>query len=368
MNKKYITGTGDNFGFEDTDLTPFKKYIIDNNIDLVQLPELNSLVRGTLIAMTGKYYIFSTDFKSDIMVENSGLETELLSTLSKGDSIEILVKNIFDTKKETCMYGTVSDVQTFKLSKWSNMILQSLYDKNETLTGVPVSYDVFNYDVMVTLMGDEQEFDIIIKMPHLLTDINKLPNQDSIIGQEIEFKLVKTNTDEFIASRKAYLQTLAKKELKDLKVGSVYTGHVTGTTSFAIYLQIGNLTGMVHISNLDDECAKLLKDNQILPGQEIEVYLKEVIGTKLVLTRVLRESLWDNIKVGKTYNGKVLTTKKFETGFGVLVELDYDTKGMIYSSSLDDSAKITDFETGQELKVMVQKVIKNKRQISLIIQ
>ena len=119
---------------------------------------------------------------------------------------------------------------------------------------------------------------------------------------------------------------------------------------------------MIHKSNLSEQAQKMLENNEIQNGQPIEFYVKDIADTKLFLTQVLRESLWDSIQVNDILMGTVSSIKSF----GLLVDLDYETKGLLHESVL--KGNITNYKVGQQLEVYVKAVNKNKRQITLALR
>jgi ribosomal protein S1 len=121
---------------------------------------------------------------------------------------------------------------------------------------------------------------------------------------------------------------------------------------------------MIHKANINPDWSDRI--SEIKPGFEITFYIKEIIKDrhipKLILTQVLRESLWDNIKNGQIIEGKVKDIKPF----GTLVNLDEETVGLIHSSEMDKLGKIK-FEPEQNLKVRVLSVDRTARKIFLTV-
>ena len=150
-----------------------------------------------------------------------------------------------------------------------------------------------------------------------------------------------------------------------MKYGEVYTGEVTGTTPFGVFVQFGVtadgptcLTGMVHKANIDEAWHD--KWSQIIPGMQIDFYVKEVIkNNKIILTQILKESLWDSIKVGKIMSGKIRDIKNF----GALISLDEETTGLIQTSYITKYSK--SLNIGDEIKVKVISLMRDDRKIYL---
>jgi small subunit ribosomal protein S1 len=163
----------------------------------------------------------------------------------------------------------------------------------------------------------------------------------------------------YVVSRKKYLNTIIPEEIKKLKKNNVYNGHVTGTTPFGVFVQFnGCLTGMIHKVNMNPNFKDKIEN--IKPGTTIEFYVRDILkGNKLILTQILRETLWDKIRVGKVLDGTVRDVKNF----GALVSLDEETNGLIQNSYLQKNS-IT-LKEGEKVKVKVVSVIKDERKIYL---
>jgi ribosomal protein S1 len=164
----------------------------------------------------------------------------------------------------------------------------------------------------------------------------------------------------YIVSRRKYLHSLIPSAIKELEFNYVYKGNVTGTTPFGVFVEFNEcLTGMIHKANIDPEWQDKLGD--IRPGTPIEFYVKEIIKDKIILTQILRETLWDTIKNGQSLNGVVKDVKQF----GTLVKLDDETIGLIHTSEMERLGK--KFQSGQEIKVKVLSVDRGNRKIFLTI-
>ncbi len=145
-----------------------------------------------------------------------------------------------------------------------------------------------------------------------------------------------------------------------MEYNKVYSGHVTGTTPFGVFVEFNDcLTGMIHKANVNPEWQEKL--TTIKPGFQIEFYIKEVIKDKIILTQILRETLWDTIKNGQIIEGSVKDIKQF----GTLVNLDDETVGLIHTSEMEKLGK--KFTAGQDLKVKVLSVDRMSRKIFLTV-
>jgi small subunit ribosomal protein S1 len=217
----------------------------------------------------------------------------------------------------------------------------------------PAGYDMEIIHEGITLAGF---------MPNTLAGINKLYDPDSIVGKSFEVMVESFSKEEgtYIVSRRKYLRTLIPDAIDSLNRDEVYTGHVTGTTPFGIFVEFNDcLTGMIHKANVLEEWQERL--SEIKPGTQIQFYVKEIVKEKIILTQILRETLWDTIKNGQVLDGVVRDIKQF----GVLVSLDQETMGLIHTSELEKLGK--KFQDRQELKVKVLAVDRQNRKIFLTV-
>jgi ribosomal protein S1 len=318
----------------------------------VKNPIVGNLYPSTFVGISQGYFNFDSGFKDFIRVENKNSESSYLKNIKVGDVVDVLVTNI--NEKNFLIEGS----------------FQELYENRAriNITSLEEGTDLIGYVKESTPAGYSMdiEYDGIILpgfMPNTLAGINRLHNPESIVGTKMEVMVESYSSEEgtYIVNRRKYLQKLIPKTIKELEYNRVYNGHVTGTTDFGIFVEFNNcLTGMVHKSNINPEYID--KFNLITPGLPIEFYIKEILKDKIILTQVLKESLWDSIKVGQKISGVVKDIKSF----GALISLDGETNGLIHTSELNKTPhKIS---IGQEVDVKIIAMDRMSRKIFLQIQ
>ena len=356
MTKILECGNG-NIGFEEIDIPKTK-----SELEFAELLKSYSVERvktnkeytGTLIDKNEKYFVFDINNKSSVYVPRDTNENLVLDNLEFGDTKNILITNVID-KKDYSIYGSVYAI-----------VLNDLYDylaectaEKSVLSGTPIEMNHAGYTIE-TVVNDQE---INLFMPHLLTDMNKLPNPESLIGQENNFLLKEINKDgqtQYIATRKAYLKTLFKQEMKSLYINQECLGVVTGTTKFGIFVQFNTcLTAMIHKSNLSEDGKKMFDNQTIEPGMQLPFIVKSIDNKKnrVFGTQILSESLWDKLEIGHKLTGKINNIKPF----GLLVDLDYETKGLIHKSNMENKQ----YTIGDSVEVKVTNVNKSNRQVTL---
>lgn len=344
-------------GNKNTKSKEYQKLVSLYNIDDVFIPKKGQVVSALYVGKSSDQYIFSgKGYKDDIRVDDRVNESKYLKNIKEGDVVDILITEI--NQDVFMIKGSISSLYESR----AHQNLKSLAEGHPVMITVkalnPAGYDVELSHGGVTLPGF---------MPNTLAGINKLHDQSSIIGKSFNVMIESYSESEgtYIVSRRKYLQTLIPEAINKLYYNEVYKGHVTGTTPFGIFVEFSPndepacLTGMIHKANVDVEWQDKL--TSIKPGFEIEFYIKEIVKDKIILTQILRETLWDNIKNGQIINGKVRDTK----AFGTLVSLDDETVGLIHTSEMEKIGK--KFTPGQDIKVKVLAIDRNSRKIFLTV-
>jgi ribosomal protein S1 len=354
MNFETGTGTLEGFETEKTTSNEFEKALTQFNSSFVFELQINKIYPGTLAEINNRYFAIDINAKSLVYVDNNALENPILSNLQIGNDVSVMVTEVTD-KKDYMIKGSVYNTV---LQNLMSTLIDNVTNKH-VLSGVVTDMSHAGYTVKTTI--DEQEINLF--MPHLLADVNKLPDPTCLVDSEIEFIIDTFDKDgqtQYIASRKKYLKTLIKQKTKDLTKGEKYSGVVINTTDFGIFIQFeGCLTGLIHKSNLSKITTEFFDKKEIVPGMGIEFFLKDIVKGKMFLTQVDTSSLWDNIKIGDNLTGSVYNTKDF----GVLVSLDFETKGLLHRSNL--SKDPSRYKKGETLYVTVTNVNKQDRQITL---
>ena len=316
----------------------------------------NEVVTGVITSITEKEIFVDFGYKDCIYVDKprkSNFSTEL----KIGDSIDVLITKVSDNP--FLIRGSITELIKQNVhNKMKNYFENSLPLTSTVKSMIPAGY-------MMDIHMDNITVDAF--MPNTLADVNKLSDSNSILGSTFEVMLETLQQEKgvYVVSRRKYLQSLIPEEIKKLKYDEVYKGEVTGTTPFGVFVQFSAtpdgptcLTGMVHKANIDESWHD--KWHQIVPGMIIEFYVKEVIKNfKIILTQILKESLWDTIKVGKVMSGKIRDIKNF----GALIELDGETTGLIQTAYINKYNK--KLNVGDELKVKVISLIRDDRKIYL---
>ena len=325
----------------------------DMLVNSVEAPKINKVVEATIFGEDNTHLLLDCGFKDVVRVPKTREEINLFQSKSVGDTINVLILGIEDSGNYS-INGSVASI--YKEEAFD--ILRNIED-NEYVSVVVDKLTPAGYNCRILINNCELD----AFLPQILAGVNKIHEsaKNDLIGKEIPMCIESFANDKgtWIVSRRKYLKQLIPKYIDQLETGVTYTGHVTGTTKFGVFVEFFDcLTGMIHKSNLKDE----LKDkfDQIEPGQEIEFYVKEILHkNKLILTQVITESIWDTIDIGQKLTGKIKEHKPF----GTLVILDHETLGLIHNSQ--QTPEVQNMSSGDEINVRVLAVDRSKRKIFL---
>lgn len=306
--------------------------------------EQSQIINSTYVGKTNDYLLFEASLKDYIRVENKSSESKYLTNTNIGDKVDVLIMEI--NNDNFLIKGSIASIYE---TRAHNTLLA--LEEGESVTSVIKSWNPAGYTVEILYEG----VTLSGFMPNTLAGINKLYSPELIVGKTLQVMIESFSREEgtYIVSRRKYLQSLISEEVKNLETGRVYSGNVTGTTPFGVFIEFNEcLTGMIHKTNLNPDWQERI--SEITPGFEIDFYVKEIIKDKIILTQILRESLWDIIKVGQVLNGKVKDNKQF----GSLIYLDNETIGLIQNPNKSLSI-------GEDVKVKVTLVDRQNRKIFL---
>lgn len=350
--------------FEDESLNKTKEYqeleklyeqSLKNVSNFGVIPNKGDVIRAEYLGISSDQHVFYVNgLKDDIRVENKPHESKYLQNAEKGDKIDVLIVKV-DNGNNFIIKGSISELYESRAHDSIMSLEEGVHVMAHVKDINPAGYEMELYHDSVTLKGF---------MPNTLAGVNKLSDPNSIVNQKFEVIVESFSEHEgtYIVSRRAYLQSLIPDAVSDLEYGELYSGIVTGTTQFGIFVEFNEcLTGMIHKANINPEWKDRLDD--IKPGVGIEFYIKEIIKNKsnfkIILTQVLRETLWDNIKNNQILEGVVKDVKNF----GTLVRLDEETTGLIHVSEMEKANK--KFTPGEEIKVRIISMDRSTRKIFL---
>jgi len=318
------------------------------------------IVEGTLVSVDKKEIIIDINFKDSVFVDTRTIDAQTFDSLSVGSPIKVMITQISD--EPYYIKGSLNDLLKLNIT---NIVKEHFNDNVHFWATVKESQPAGYF------LDLEVENRIVEAfMPNTLAGVNKLHDPQSIVGQRLEVMIETLEQDKgiYVVSRKKFLEELIPERIKQLKKewtkdsSKIYEGTITGTTPFGAFVEFCDyLTGMIHRYNVSEDWQSDEKWASMKPGMYVNFFIKDIISrkNKVILTQILRNSLWDSIKVGDVVKGKVISIRQF----GALIQLDEETNGLIQNTYLQKNK--VDLTLGQDIDVRVTSIMKDERKINL---
>ena len=321
----------------------------------------HQVVEGTVIAADKKEVIVNIGYKSDGIIPAS--EFRYNPDLKVGDKVEVYVENQEDTKGQL-----VLSHKKARLSKsWERVnaaldneeVIQG-YIKCRTKGGMIV--DVFGIEAF---------------LPGSQIDVHPIRDYDVFVGKTMEFKVVKINQEfrNVVVSHKALieqeLEAQRKEIISKLEKGQILEGTVKNITSYGVFVDLGGVDGLIHITDLS--WGRVSDPHEVVAlDQKINVVILDFDEEKKRIALGLKQLTphpWDaldpNLKVGDHVKGKVVVM----ADYGAFVEIAPGVEGLIHVSEMSWSQHLRsaqDFmKVGDEVEAVVLTLDRAERKMSL---
>ena len=318
------------------------------------------VMTGTVVEINKKDVIIDINYKDNVYVDYKTLEDDLLDGLQIGSEIEVMITEISDDPYY--IRGSVNEIMKLNVS---NKVKEAFAE------------NTFFYATITELIPAGYMLDMEVEgkkvkafMPNTLAWVNKLTDSNSLTGKRLPVMIETLEQDKgiYVVSHKKYLESLIPEQVRKLKKEWIknrmkpYIGFITGTTPFGVFIEFYEfLTGMIYRKNIQEEWQTDEKWAEMKPGMYVNFYISDIIvpKNKIIMTQILRESIFKTLKVGDILNGKVIDVKTF----GALIQLDDETNGLIQSNIL--SKQKIDLKQGDKVEVKVLSIMKDDRKINL---
>lgn len=325
----------------------------------IKLIREGQVVSGKVVYIKQKDVLVDVGFKSEGVVPIAEFNK---SDLEVGKELEFYVESIENDAGNI----ELSREKAMRIQGWDKIVKFS--QTGELVEGRPVKKVKGGF--LVDVMGIEGF------LPSSLSAFKNVPEKDTMY-KPFKFKIVKVNNlrRSIIVSRREAVQK-DKEEAKgkiwqDLKVGNVYSGTVKAITDFGVFVDLGGVDGLLHITDMS--WSKISHPSEIVAlGDKIEVAILNLDKDSGKISLGLKQRLpdpWQDIeskyKVGDKLKGKVVNILPY----GVFVELEKGIEGLIHVSEISWTKRISNpgemFAVGDILETQVLSVDKDSRRISL---
>ena len=321
----------------------------------------HQVVEGTVIALDKKEVVVNIGYKSDGIIPAS--EFRYNPDLKVGDKVEVFVENQEDKKGQLMLSHRKA-----RLNKsWDEVnaalenedIVQG-YIKCRTKGGMIV--DVFGLEAF---------------LPGSQIDVHPIRDYDVFVGKTMEFKVVKINQEfrNVVVSHKALIEAELEAQKKEiishLEKGQVLEGTVKNITSYGVFVDLGGVDGLIHITDLS--WGRVSDPHEVVAlDEKINVVILDFDEGKKRIALGLKQLTphpWDalspDLKVGDHVKGKVVVI----ADYGAFVEIQPGVEGLIHVSEMSWSQHLRSAQeflhVGDEVEAVILTLDRDERKMSL---
>ncbi len=319
------------------------------------------VTEGTVISINKREVVVNIGYKSDGIIPFN--EFRYNPDLKVGDTVEVFVENQEDSKGQLVL--SHKKARTAKSWERVNQALENDeiikgYIKCRTKGGMIV--DVFGIEAF---------------LPGSQIDVKPIRDYDMFVDKTMEFKVVKINQEykNVVVSHKALIEAELEQQRKEiiakLEKGQVLEGTVKNITTYGVFIDLGGVDGLIHITDLS--WGRVNNPADIVePDQKLNVVILDFDEEKKRIAlglKQLQPHPWDkldeNLKVGDKVTGKVVVM----TDYGAFVEIAPGVEGLIHVSEMSWSQHLRsaqDFlKVGDEVEAVILTLDRDDRKMSL---
>ncbi|WP_312764566.1 30S ribosomal protein S1 [Epilithonimonas sp.] len=321
----------------------------------------NDVIVGKVVRLTDKEAIVDINFKSEGVISLN--EFRYNQGLKVGDEVEVMV----DRREDKTGQLQLSHRKARTLKAWDRV--NELHETGEIVNGFVKSRT--KGGMIVDVHGIEAF------LPGSQIDVKPIKDYDQFVGKTMEFKVVKINPEfkNVVVSHKALIEADIEGQKKEiiaqLEKGQVLEGTVKNITSYGVFVDLGGVDGLIHITDLSwsrvNHPSEILED-----GQTVKVVILDFDDEKTRIQlgmKQLEAHPWDalsaDLKVGDKVKGKVVVL----ADYGAFVEIAPGVEGLIHVSEMSWSTHLRsagDFvKVGDEVEAEVLTLDREDRKISL---
>ncbi len=319
------------------------------------------VIDGTVISMNKREVVINIGYKSDGIISLN--EFRYNAELTIGDTVEVYVENQEDKKGQLVL----SHKKARALRSWDRV--NAALEKDEIIKGYikcrtkgGMIVDVFGIEAF---------------LPGSQIDVKPIRDYDVFVGKTMEFKVVKINHEfkNVVVSHKALIEAELEQQKKEiiakLEKGQVLEGTVKNITSYGVFIDLGGVDGLIHITDLS--WGRVTHPSEIVElDQKLNVVILDFDDDKKRIALGLKQLTphpWDaldaEMKVGDNVKGRVVVM----ADYGAFVEIAVGVEGLIHVSEMSWSQHLRsaqDFmKVGDEVEAQILTLDRDERKMSL---
>ncbi|MBL6656979.1 MAG: 30S ribosomal protein S1 [Flavobacteriales bacterium] len=323
--------------------------------------DTEQVLDGSVVSITDREVIVNINYKSDGIISRN--EFRYNEDLKIGDSVEVLVEKKEDKKGQLILSHKKARV----FRSWEKV--NEAHDKDIVLEGLIKCRT--KGGMIVEVLGLEAF------LPGSQIDIKPIRDYDDYVGKKMEFKVVKINHEfrNVVVSHKALIEADLEEQKKEimskLEVGQILEGTVKNITSYGVFVDLGGIDGLIHITDLSwgrvnhpDEIVELDSTINVVILEFDDDKRRIQLGLKQ-LTSHPWDALDEKISIGDKINGKVVVV----ADYGAFVEVQPGIEALVHVSEMSWSTHLrsaSDFlKIGQEIEAQVLTLDREDRKMSL---
>ncbi|MUU77388.1 30S ribosomal protein S1 [Winogradskyella endarachnes] len=341
----------------DTKLEEFEKLVSENFVDTLD----DQVVEGTVITITDRDAIIDINAKSEGVISLN--EFRYNPNLAVGDKVEVLI----DVREDATGQLVLSHRKARVIKAWDRV--NNAHETGEIVNGFVKCRTKGGMIVDV--------FGIEAFLPGSQIDVKPIRDYDQYVNKTMEFKVVKINHEfkNIVVSHKALIEADIEEQKKEiigqLEKGQVLEGVVKNITSYGVFIDLGGVDGLVHITDLS--WSRINHPNEIVElDQKLNVVILDFDENKSRIQLGLKqlskhpwEALGETVKVGDKVKGKVVVI----ADYGAFVEVEEGVEGLVHVSEMSWSTHLRsaqDFvSVGDEIEAVILTLDREDRKMSL---
>jgi small subunit ribosomal protein S1 len=342
---------------DDKQIKEFEKLVEKNFVDTSD----DNIIEGEVIHLTEKDIIIDINAKSEGVISKN--EFRYNPDLKIGDKVEVIV----DTREDKSGQLVLSHRKARVIKAWDRV--NEAHDKGDIVQGFVKCRTKGGMIVDV--------FGIEAFLPGSQIDVKPIRDYDQYTNKNMDFKVVKINHEfkNVVVSHKALIEADIEEQKKgiisQLEKGQVLEGTVKNMTSYGVFIDLGGVDGLIHITDLS--WSRINHPSEIIElDQTIKVVIldfdddksKIQLGLKQ-LTQHPWDKLGDDVKEGSKVTGKVVVI----ADYGAFIEIDEGIEGLVHVSEMSWSTHLRsaqDFvNVGDNIEAIVLNLDRESRKMSL---
>ncbi|MDO6759584.1 30S ribosomal protein S1 [Tamlana sp. 2_MG-2023] len=342
---------------DDLQLKEFEKLVAENFVDTLD----DEVVEGTVVHITDRDAIIDINAKSEGVISLN--EFRYNPGLAVGDKVEVLI----DVREDATGQLVLSHRKARVIKAWDRV--NNAHDTGEIVNGFVKCRTKGGMIVDV--------FGIEAFLPGSQIDVKPIRDYDQYVNKTMEFKVVKINHEfkNVVVSHKALIEADIEEQKKEiigqLEKGQVLEGVVKNITSYGVFIDLGGVDGLIHITDLS--WSRINHPNEIVElDQKLNVVILDFDENKSRIQLGLKqlskhpwEALAEEVKVGDKVKGKVVVI----ADYGAFIEVADGVEGLIHVSEMSWSTHLRsaqDFvSVGDEVEAVILTLDREDRKMSL---